>query len=367
MNLILAAGIVFGLGLLSCRPLLAFFFALLGITVMAYGSYYLFVAHRYWFPWMIVAVAQIPAALVWSLVYNSFKYYVEKRLLEQSLSVYLSPKRVKQLVNRRELLRPGAEKQMLTILFSDIESFTTLSEGVDSDELARLMNRYFDSAVSDCVFKTDGTVVKYIGDAIFAFWNAPEDQADHQARACEAALLLSQQKIVYSKQGEERSFRTRVGLHTGVANVGNFGSASRIDYTAIGENINLASRMEGLNKYLGTAVLITGDTKPGLDGRFVSRSCGKFVLKGFERAVEVHELIGMGEAAQETRPWRERFEQALKCFQAGDFAKAEEGFRCVLEAKPNDGPSKFYLAQLEELKTQPARPGWRGEVELKEK
>jgi class 3 adenylate cyclase len=105
------------------------------------------------------------------------RLHVEKKLVEQSLALYLSPKLVKKFASNPELMKPGAKKQLLTILFSDIAGFTTISEGMDSDELARLMNEYFQNAVHNCIHATDGTVVKYIGDAIFAFWNAPDPRA----------------------------------------------------------------------------------------------------------------------------------------------------------------------------------------------
>src|SRR5205823_14884368 len=137
-------------------------------------------------------------------------------------------------------------------------------------------------------FKTDGMVMKFIGDAIFALWNAPDPQPDHQLRACRAAILLRDQIGGFTFGASTATLRTRIGLHTGVANVGNFGSEEKFGYDAMGENINLASRMEGLNKYLGTDVLITGDTYHDIAGQLITRRLGLFRLKGFEKAVEVH-------------------------------------------------------------------------------
>jgi adenylate cyclase len=318
---------------------------------------------RYWFPWLIIAAIQLPVALCWSIAYNSVQLYVQKRLVEQSLELYLSPKLVKKFAKNPKLLQPGAEKQMLTILFSDIASFTNISEGMDSDELARLMNNYFQNAVARCIHHTDGTVVKYIGDAIFAFWNAPDPQGDHQFRACEAALRFHQLKFEF----DGKPLVTRIGLHTGVANVGNFGSTTRIDYTAIGENINLASRMEGLNKYLGTRVLITAETQEGIGARLVTRCLGLFRLKGFEKSVGVFELMGWPADDAASRSLRESFADALQKFQRRDWDQAEAAFRCVLQASPGDGPSDFYLKHIEEVRTTPPPPQWRGEIELKEK
>jgi adenylate cyclase len=261
-------------------------------------------------------------------------------------------------------LKPGAEKQMLTLFFSDIANFTSLSEGLDSDALAKLMNEYFEVAVSLCIHKTDGTVVKYIGDAIFAFWNAPELQPDHQLRACEAALRF-RERGTHLIDG--KTLCTRIGLHTGVANVGNFGSLERVDYTALGESVNLASRLEGLNKYLDTDCLLSGSTKEGLGDRLVTRALGLFQLKGFEKPVEVHELVGWPEQAEATCPWRTAFAEALNHFRKGKLTEAAEGFRRTLKLRPTDGPAKFYLTRLEEFRNQSLPEDWSGEIELKEK
>lgn len=361
-------GIAFGAGLVLFRPIKAVFVALAAMCVVAAANYLLFKYNFLWFPWLVV-IAAICAALLWSILFNSIQLYVQKRLMEQTLALYLSPKLVKKYSQQKfsgdsNLLKPGAEKQMLTILFTDIANFTSISEGMEGDELAKLMNKYFETAVSQCVHKTDGTVVKYIGDAVFAFWNAPELQIDHQMRACEAALRFQDQEVQYINK---RALVTRLGLHTGVANVGNFGSTTRIDYTAIGENINLAARMEGLNKYLGTIILITGDTEAGIRDRLVTRFLGLFKLKGFEKSVEVYQLIGSLDKSEETRELREAFGRVLTEFQQKQFDLAEASFRRILELNPEDGPSKFYLHQIEELRHETLPPDWKGEVELKDK
>jgi adenylate cyclase len=306
----------------------------------------------------------IPVALVWGVAYNSLPVYAEKVRVEQALSLYLSPKRVKKFSKDPTLLKPGAVKHLLTILFTDIAGFTTISEGMDPDELARLMNEYFQTAVHNCIHATDGTVVKYIGDAIFAFWNAPELQGDHAYLACDAALRFRALKAL-KVNGHE--LITRIGLHTGVANVGNFGSDTRMDYTAIGENINLASRMEGLNKYTGTVVLITADTQREVGSRLLTRYLGLFRLKGFEKAVGVYELVGRPEQEAESRELRERFARALEKFMKRDFAGAEDSFRQTLEVSPEDGPARFYLEQIEELRATEPPAEWKGEIILKDK
>lgn len=362
--LIVALGIVFGTMFVVTRPLMATFIALLSAMPVVFVNYYMFQWHHIWFPWLIPVVLQIPVALVWGVAYNSLQVYAEKVRVEQSLSLYLSPKLVKKFTKDPTLLKPGAVKHLLTILFTDIAGFTTISEGMDPDELARLMNEYFQTAVHNCIHATDGTVVKYIGDAIFAFWNAPELQGDHAYLACDAALRFRALKAL-KVNGHE--LITRIGLHTGVANVGNFGSDTRVDYTAIGENINLASRMEGLNKYTGTVVLITADTQREVGSRLLTRYLGLFRLKGFEKAVGVYELVGRPEQEAESRELRERFARALEKFMKRDFAGAEDSFRQTLEVSPEDGPARFYLEQIEELLAAEPPAEWKGEIILKDK
>ena len=361
--IIVVCGILFGFGLARFRPLPAIGVSFLLAIIVCVSAYLSFVHLLIWFPWLLLEV-QILVALAWSVVFNSIRLYVQNKLYEASLEMYLSPKLVKKFAADRDLLKPGAKKETLTILFSDIASFTSISEGMDSDELAHHMNSYFQTAVSGCIHHTDGTIVKYIGDAIFAFWNAPEPQDDHALRACEAGLKFRDQPPQFMN-GQQ--LITRIGLHTGVANVGNFGSTARVDYTALGENINLASRMEGLNKYLGTEVLITQETFDGVQGRLVARFLGLFKLKGFERSVGVYELVGTPEKAESFRALHEAFGAALKLFQERKLAGAEIAFQKVLEINPKDGPSKFYLKHLAELKEHPLPDDWTGEVELKEK
>jgi adenylate cyclase len=354
-------GLLLGFGLIRLRPVLATMAAVAAVVLLFAFAYIEVVYLRFWFPWLIIALVQLPVAWIWSVIFHWVKSMMEKQFLEQSLSMYLSPKLVKKFSRDRDvgLLKPGAVKQKLTIIFSDIASFTSISEGMDSDELAKMMNEYFQGAVGKCIHATDGTVVKYIGDAIFAFWNAPEPQGDHAVRACEAALRFREMS---AQEVRGKKLITRIGLHTGTANVGNFGSETRVDYTAIGEDVNLASRMEGLNKYLGTTVLMTGAVKAEIGDKFATRFLGRFQLKGFERAVEVYELLGSGSPATNGE-----FAHAIEFFTKRDLVSAENAFTRITQKDPNDGPAQFYLKHLAELRGHELPPNWHGEVELKEK
>jgi adenylate cyclase len=352
-------GVFAGLVLVRTRPWLAVAAAIGLVVLVLAASYWMFRHSNIWFPWLIPVGVQLPVALTLAVAYNSFRLYLDNKLLEQSLSRHLSPVRAKQLLRQRELLQPGAEKQLLSIMFTDIADFTRLSEGMDSGQLAKLMNNYFEEAIS-CVYETDGFLVKLIGDALFAIWNAPLGQPDHHERVFRSALLLKQRVAEFAGPNGI-VLRTRIGIHTGTADVGNFGSTKRFDYTAIGENVNLASRLEGLNKYLGTEILASADAKAPVAGKFHFRSVGRFRLKGFERALEVHELLA------EAADWHKTFAEALQQFTSRNFDAAEAAFCRVLKFNPKDGPARFYLAQLEHLRTNAPPPGWSGEIEITEK
>lgn len=358
---IVLLGALLGYVLMQARPWSATALALVASGAVLLVSYAFLRRGNLWFPWLI-PVTQVAVVWVASVSVNSFRLYLERRLYEQTLSLYLSPKLVKKFAHDEKFRQPGAEKQTITILFSDIANFTGIAEGMDSDDLAKLMNRYFEKAVKDAIHATEGTVVKYIGDAIFSFWNAPDLQPDHAARACEAALRFRDQGVQHANG---KPLVTRIGLHTGVANVGNFGSVERIDYTAFGESVNLASRMEGLNKHLGTTVLITGATKAETGDRFATRFLGKFRLKGFEKSVEVFELLGRknGDAPE----WESHFGSAVDAWTRGEIDAAEREFRKVLELRKEDGPARFYLERIQVLRAAPASAAWTGEVELQEK
>ena len=343
------AGLLLGAGIGRLRPFTAVPVSFLLAALVMGISQWLFQQHRYWFPWLIIVAVQIPAAMFWSITFNAARLYVQRQLLRQSLNLYLSPRLVKAFLGRkdRDFLKPGAEKQEVTILFSDIAGFTAATEGMDSDELARSMNEYFQRMVENGVHPQDGTVIKFIGDSIFALWNAPEPQKDHALRACKAAIALDQQTFAFR---EDEPVRTRIGIHTGIANVGNFGSDNRVDYTAIGENINLASRIEGLNKYLRTSILISSETREragdvGLNARYL----GKFRLSGFEKSVGISELMSHDHPMVQTPDLLSQFEAARLLHDQGNMEEAVKGFQAIQTAAPEDGPTLFYTKRCQSI------------------
>lgn len=368
LELGLLAGLagLMGAGLVLLTPTLATVTTAAVWVLFGIGSLAAIFATRTWFGWVNFLLLQAPAVFAWSLVYNSVRLHIEKRLLHQALKLHLSPSRVDQILARPELLKAVAEKQEITIMFTDIAGFSKLTARLEAEDLFRLLNRYFDHAIK-AVHDNDGTVIKFIGDSIFAIWNAPFVQPHQQYRACSAALALQKSILQLEQQALTVSLRTRIGLHTGHAYVGNVGSSDRFDYSAIGDSVNLASRLESLNKHLGTDILATRDLHKIIEERVTARRVGFFKLAGFDRIVEVYQIIGGPEVGESTCGWRARFEEALFAFNRRDWAAAEAAFRDVLNANPNDGPTNFYIDRMAKIRDRPLDPTWFGEIDMDEK
>ncbi len=201
---------------------------------------------------------------------------------------------VRQLIQSGEPIELGGRRREITLMFTDITGFSTIADREDPERLMRYMSRYL-AALTDTVMRHDGTVDKFIGDAVMAFWNAPMPDADHVAKACAAALACRDRLDALNREfGAEGwpAFPTRFGLHTGEALVGNVGSPERMSYTAMGSTVNVAARLEQLNKDHGTQILVSDSIRARTAGRFAFRSVGNVVPKGLSRPIEVFELLG---------------------------------------------------------------------------
>jgi adenylate cyclase len=288
----------------------------------------------------------------------------EREKIRRAFTFYLSPSMIRRVTESPEQLNLGGEEVVGTAMFTDIAGFTSIAEGRTAPQTAALLNEYFSEATRH-VFDTEGTLIKYIGDAIFAIWGAPVPLPDHAERACRAALGMT--RLDAALEGSPAgALVTRVGVHTGTMLVGNLGSSQRFDYTAIGDTINLASRLEGINKVFGTRVLISGETLSSVDGRFVVRRLGRVQVVGRGEPVGICELLGLaGEATSPDARGIERFQAALDDYACGRFAPAAAGFREVIAGRGGaDGPSEFYLGEIRRLEKEPHPGEWDGVVRL---
>jgi len=305
-------------------------------------------------------------ALALSLGFFTFvPYYIltsqrKNRFLFQAFSSYVSPALVEQLLQDPDRLRLAGEKREITVLFSDIRGFTTISETMAPEQLADLLNRYL-GAMTEIILAQQGTLDKYIGDAVMAMFNAPLDIERHPARAVAAALGMFRQLRELNREfiaefGVE--LQIGVGLHTGPAIVGNLGSARRFDYTAIGDTVNLSSRLESITKQYGVGLLVSDATRAALDGEFPCRLVDRIRVKGKYAAVEVHEVLdtAMGE---ELRELAASYETALQHYFDGDFSTALGGFETLLTRFPDDRPSRLMAGRCREYLSRPP-PTWDG-------
>ncbi|MBC8043803.1 MAG: adenylate/guanylate cyclase domain-containing protein, partial [Rhizobacter sp.] len=291
-----------------------------------------------------------------SLLYRYFTEGREKLILKRAFETYVPPDVVQQVLDNSDALSLGGDKRFLTVLFSDIRGFTTYSEVLDPQELVRLLNFYL-SAMSDVIFNNRGTIDKFIGDAIMAIFGAPVPQPDSAAQACRTALdMLRELEKVNERQRTEGHppLSIGIGINSGEMTVGNIGSNRRFDYTVIGDAVNLGSRLEGLNKYFKTTILVSESTKDKCsDAEFLFREIAPVQVKGKDRPVMVYELLTEQKAAASMTAWLEPYSAGLSLYKEKRFAEAAACFQQSLAANPNDGPSAYYLALCHDLKERP--------------
>ena len=323
------------------------------------GSQWLFVAHG------------VPLSFVYPLAAVAFTYtavgvqhYVveerEKRKIRDAFGLYLNPHLAQRVAEHPELLALGGEKRELTVLFSDIRGFTTLSEGLEPEALVDLLNEYL-GAMTDVVFAHDGTLDKYIGDAIMAVWGAPVAQPDHAARACRAALGMVEALRALTVEWQRRGvpvLAIGIGLNTGPMVVGNMGSARRLSYTVIGDNVNLGSRLEGLTKMYGSPIIASESTVLAAGAGIVTRELDLVRVKGKRLPVRIFEVLGAAEAAAAWGPLVDQFHGALAAYRARRWRDALQGLEGVRARYPDDGPSRLYIERCHALLAAPPGPEW---------
>jgi adenylate cyclase len=247
------------------------------------------------------------------------------------------------------------------LMFTDIEGFTTHAESLPPARLAEALGRYLEAATR-AVEETGGTVDKYIGDALMVIWNAPTPVADHAHAACRAALACARATADVAASAWWRAeglpaWRTRFGLHTARVLVGHFGAPDRLSYTAMGDGVNLAARLEGLNKAYGTTILASEDVRAQVGNAFVFRLVDRVAVKGKSRGVDVHELLGADDAAARAAAARlAPYESALRAAWERDFARA----LALVTPLGDDAPSRVLAARCRAWLASPPPADWDG-------
>ncbi|HEY2352594.1 MAG TPA: adenylate/guanylate cyclase domain-containing protein [Candidatus Acidoferrum sp.] len=327
---------------------------------------YLAFLRGWWLNFSVPALTLVSNVLLISL-YRALVEEKEKRRIRTAFGQYLSPEVIRRLLLNPKLVEP--KKTEITVMFSDIRGFTTISENLDAQDLAVFLNQYL-SDMTSLVFEYAGTLDKYIGDAVMAFWGAPFEVDDHAVNGCNSALRMMQRvrdmQRTWQAQGKPK-LDIGIGLNSGVASVGNMGSALRYGYTALGDTVNLSSRLEGLNKDYGTHILVNETTYAATqDANFVYRELDVIRVKGKNQPVTIYELIGRkGESgvygsAEELQQRLDQFAHGQKLYRARRWHEAQQEFQKMLDRWPDDGPARTYWKRCQEYLFDEPPSGWDG-------
>jgi adenylate cyclase len=306
----------------------------------------------------VAPLAGVLFTFITGTLYNYTTEGSQKRFIKSAFGQYLSPTIIEQLIADPAQLRLGGERREISIFFSDVQGFTSISEKLDPSQLTEMLNEYL-TFMSDIIMDSGGTIDKYEGDAIIAFWNAPLSLADHASRALGAALecqrrLAERQDEFYERFGCR--LLTRIGLNTGFAVVGNMGSKIHFNYTMLGDAVNLAARLEGLNKQFGTYLMCTENTfvKANEHGHFSGRELAKVTVVGKKEPVTVYEPMSDTEF-QRKEAVVKKFAEASEMFYEGKFAEALTLFEVL---RDQDTPPSFYAEQCHYFMEHPDE--WKG-------
>ena len=362
--LIILLGLPLGIWMALVSPRWMWFGAFLFLPLVAV-DYWSFL-HGWWLNFTIPALTLASNVLLVSL-YRSLFEEKEKRRVRSAFGQYLSPEVIRRLLVNPRLVEP--KKTEITVMFSDIRGFTTISERLDAQDLALFLNQYL-SDMTSLVFDHQGTLDKYIGDAVMAFWGAPFEEPGHAAKACNTSLKMMDRVREMQKKWEAEGkphLDIGIGLNTGLASVGNMGSALRYGYTALGDAVNLSSRLEGLNKDYGTHILVNETTYAAAkDDGFVFRELDLIRVKGKLQPVTIYELIGRaGQPSlygtpDEVRSRLELFQIARAFYCQRRWAEAQKSFQTLLDKWPDDGPSRAYWKRCQDYLFDEPPAGWDG-------
>jgi len=353
----------------SLRPFRAFAAVLFLSLVVIAGLTALFLLLRYLFP-IIVPVLSLSISFVLNLISQIVHEQREKHRIRQTFQQYVAPAVVEKMLSSGELPSYGGERKELTVLFSDIRSFTRFSESHEPEVVVSHLSEYLTKMV-DVIFKYNGTLDKFVGDEIMAVFGAPYHYADHPERACRTALemvtRLRQMQKEWSARGEEY-FNIGIGINTGKMIIGNLGSQQLFDYTVIGDQVNLGARLEGLNKEYGTTIIISEYTYEAVRNTARVRELDLVRVMGRTQPIRIYELRGLEPLALIEQEYLiDIYTAGLLAYRNRQWAEALKAFRRVLRYFPTDGPSRVYTKRCLDFLEHPAPPQWDGVYEMKQK
>ncbi|MGE0172815.1 MAG: CHASE2 domain-containing protein [Oligoflexales bacterium] len=362
--------IVLGIGVLF-TPILIWSNALFsGIALLGFLSGYYYVNEYVWFREGIWAYMAIPSGQIILMFFTTtlYKYMAEeseKRKVKGAFQYYLSPDVIDQVLEDPDSLALGGEKKELTVFFSDVRGFTTISESLTPEKLCELMNEYF-TPMTGIILRSRGVLDKYIGDAIMAFWGAPISLPNAPDVACGSAI-----EMLYALERLKQDFAAKgfppidmgIGLNTGPMSVGNMGSKERFTYTVMGDSVNLGSRLESLTKEYGIRIMLSEFTHRKLTpGKFVTRNLDDIRVKGKNEPVRVFDLVRPDyiQSPQDLGEFIQTFNAGREFYRSRNWVKANECFLTCLRLKSDDKASNLYVKRIETFKEEPPVENWDG-------
>ncbi|MEO8168042.1 MAG: adenylate/guanylate cyclase domain-containing protein, partial [bacterium] len=351
--------------------LLAFIFVLFTIGMIGVAGMICFIK----FNLVIVVIAPMVTVGGGYIASTGYHYAVERKqrvMIKDMFSTYVNPTVVDELIANPDKLRLGGERRELTALFSDIEGFTTISEKMQTEQLVALLNEYF-TMMTGIILKHRGTLDKFLGDAVIAFWGSPLPQEDHALRACTSALemqdILENMRTHWQTQGIA-PLRVRIGINTGdmiVGNMGGFiGGKRTFNYTIIGDNVNVASRLEGANKEYNTGIIVSQVTYDLVKEKILGRELDLITVKGRTDPLRIYELIQLKEKNVESalKQFLDLYAEGLRLFRLKNWKEAEAAFRSALLQRGGDYPTGLYLERIKYFTAHPPPENWDGVFDL---
>ncbi|MBT6583470.1 MAG: adenylate/guanylate cyclase domain-containing protein [Gammaproteobacteria bacterium] len=344
------------------------------ISIAVLVLFVLFTTYTYISFGLVFSISYLFIASVFSIIVINMRFYIsemgQKTMIREMFGQYLSPKVVENLVDDPSKIQLGGEEREMTAFFSDIRGFSSISERLTPSELVQVLNDYL-TDMCDIILAAEGTVDKFEGDSIMAFWGAPTRQADHAKRACFAAIEMNDRLIELRSKALEQGVTplvVRMGMNTGTMVVGNMGSKQRMNYTIMGDAVNLASRLEGANKAYGSGMMISESTYRFCEADVDVRELDRITVVGKSEPVTVYQLLNRkNQTSDAEADLVDQFSKGLELYKAGDFQRAKSEFSACLEIFADDGPAQTYISRCQAFTDNPPGADWDGVYRLTEK